>query len=120
MQISVYQHLSHKQIACFFHVDLISWNTLFLVIPAEFFKSFKPFFTALYAVSTVIFADFMYAVLFVIPILVQKPCKKLLHSHLFYAVHIKLRKHACNIVQQNVVTAYNVEILRSEIISIII
>ena len=77
-------------------------------------------FTALYAVSTVIFADFMYAVLFVIPILVQKPCKKLLHSHLFYAVHIKLRKHACNIVQQNVVTAYNVEILRSEIISIII
>ena len=62
----------------------------------------------------------MYRVLFFVPVLVQKPDKKLLHRHLTDAVHIEFRQNAGNIVQQNVVASNDIEILRPEVLLVII
>ena len=59
-------------------------------------------------------------VLFFIPVLIQKPDKKLLHGHLLHAVHIQIREHAGDVFQQNPVASHDVEILRPKPFLIVI
>ena len=64
--------------------------------------------------------DGVYRVLFFVPVLVQKPDKKLLHRHLTDAVHIEFRQNAGNVVQQNAVASNDIELLRPEVLLVII
>ena len=62
----------------------------------------------------------MYHVLFFVPVLIQKPDEKLLHRHLTDAVYIEFRQNAGNVVQQNTVASNDIEILRPEVLLVII
>ena len=59
-------------------------------------------------------------VFLVIPIFIQKPYKKFFHGHLTHAVDIQVRQDAGDIIQQDAVAAYDIEIIGAETFFIIV
>ena len=55
-----------------------------------------------------------------IPIFIQKSYKKLFHGHLTHAVDIQVRQDAGDIVQQDAIAAYDIEIIWAETFLIIV
>ena len=109
-----------KQCSRFFQPHRLPRNLLCLVRTAEIFQIEKPAASALYAVFLIRAVDGVYRVLCFVPVLVQKPDEKLLHRHLTDAVHIEFRQNAGNVVQQNAVASNDIEILRPEVLLVII
>ena len=67
-----------------------------------------------------IFPDVTDVVNLRIPVLVEKANEELFHRHLGDSVYVEIRQYAGNIVKKNAVASYDVEILRTEIVFIII
>ena len=80
----------------------------------------KPFSVSFLGILGIVFFQRMHAVILFIPILVQQTDKQLFHGHLPNTIHIQFWKHACDIIQQNPVASYNIEVFRSEIVSVIV
>ena len=91
-----------------------------LQIPAEIFQVMKPLIASFDPDRLFIFPDVTDVVNLRIPVLVEKANEELFHRHLGDSVYVEIRQYAGNIVQKNAVASYDVEILRTEIVFIII
>ena len=91
-----------------------------LQIPAEIVQVMKPLIASFDPDRLFIFPDVTDVVNLRIPVLVEKTNEELFHRHLGDSVYVEIRQYTGNIVQKNAVASYDVEILRTEIVFIII
>ena len=118
--VCVDQVRSHQKRSGLFHVNIGSWNHTLLIAFAEITQVQKPFVSSLTATDLVIFVQLAYGIFRWIPILIEQTDKQFLHGHLTDSVYVQIRKHAGNVIQQNLITANDVKVLRPKIVFIII